>query len=91
MAAFAECRNQLASLVSELSGLSPDAADAVLSEAIALEQLAHAAVLEVVSSAMEGRPWKRCGERGAADNLARRCGTSKYRANQILTTATQLD
>ncbi|MEZ5133851.1 MAG: hypothetical protein R2699_01990 [Acidimicrobiales bacterium] len=91
MAAFAACRNQLASLVSELSGLSPDAADAVLSEAIALEQLAHAAVLGAVSSAMQGRPWKRCGERGAADNLARRCGTSKYRANQILTTATQLD
>ncbi|MCB1006356.1 MAG: hypothetical protein KDB35_19385, partial [Acidimicrobiales bacterium] len=80
MAAFAECRNRLASLVDDLPGLSPDGADGVLREAIALEQLAHAAVLEVVSSAMQGRPWKRCGERGAADNLARRCGTSKYRA-----------
>ena len=48
VAAFAACRNQLASLVSELSGLSPDAADAVLSEAIALEQLVHAAMLGAV-------------------------------------------
>ena len=92
-AVLVECRERLTESLADCCAddLAPDEADELLLEAIAVEQLGHAAVLALVRRAMVGEPWRRAGDRSARHHVARRCGVSVFRATQVLETAAQLD
>jgi hypothetical protein len=74
-----------------VAGLTATAADKIVDHVIAVEKAMTSIKLLVVQRAAEGETWRTRGARSAAEDLAKRSGTSTGRANDVLDTSRNID
>ena len=72
-----------------MEGLSPQGAERLLDEVIAIEKAMASLKVLIVDRAAEAGGWRARGARSPEEDLARRSGTSTGRAKDTLSTAKQ--